>query len=167
MKIPWIKRGVVVLVMVVLVMFPIPVLLVSEPDHPPALVIPLVHGKTFSLEYVHSVQKTPVQEHFSLAPGNKLVLKSTTYQSLGVGLPFLPEEGNLVNDNGTFVLSGLNRQFNKIRIGFMPLAHQGLLYHGQHYQFKYYFAPGTLLEIEAKVFPLFITIWQVSHVRGG
>jgi hypothetical protein len=65
-----------------------------------------------------------------------------TYESFGVGLPFLPEEGKLHHVNGKYLLSDLKRKFDIINIGFMDLAQQELSYHGQEYSFRITFYPG-------------------------
>ncbi|MEW5899210.1 MAG: DUF1850 domain-containing protein, partial [Bacillota bacterium] len=46
----------------------LPVLAVAS-ERGPVLYLPLAKGETFSLTYVHSVQKTPVWENFSLGEG--------------------------------------------------------------------------------------------------
>jgi hypothetical protein len=128
----------------------IPVLIVSEQQGEEVLIIPLLHGREFDYQYLHSVQKTPVQEHFIALPNNQLLLTSTTYESFGVGLPFLPEEGKLHHVNGKYLLSDLKRKFDIINIGFMDLAQQELSYHGQEYSFRDYFLSGTKLVVEVK-----------------
>ncbi|MEA1962493.1 MAG: DUF1850 domain-containing protein [Bacillota bacterium] len=162
------KKAIIILftiLIMILLLIHIPVLVISERDSDKQLFIPLVREKAFSLEYVHSVQKTPVQEHFVLAPDNQLLLTSTHYQSYGVGLPYLPEEGNLVNDHGVFLLSGINRLFNEVNMGFMPLAKHGLIYHGKHYYFKNYFTSGALLQITVQEYSPIKTIWLMRE--GG
>lgn len=140
--------------------YPLPVLQVKEDNMNPALLIPLAQGQEFSLEYVHSVQKSPVQEHFVVVPGNHIKLVSTTYQSLGVGLPFLPSEGKLVNNQGTFELTGLNRVFREVRLAVMPVTYQGLIYNDRRYQFSNYFPSGTLIEISVQSYSPGQLIWK-------
>lgn len=59
---------------------------------------------TFSLGFTHSVMKTPVEEFYRVDRKDGLVLEKTVYQSYGVGLPFLPEEGELTVEDGVFTL---------------------------------------------------------------
>lgn len=151
---------VILLIIIAFCFFPLPVIVVSEQRGEPVLVIPMVHEKSFDLEYIHSVQKTPVQETLLLAPEGNLLLTSTTYRSLGVGLPFLPEEGTLFNDNGVFILSGLNRSFEQINLGFTPIGHQALLYNGQRFNLVDYFSPGAHVCIKAHSYSPAKIIWQ-------
>ncbi len=125
-------------------------LVISEQRGDEVLIIPMLNGREFDYQYIHSVQKTPVQEHFAAAPNNQLLLTSTTYQSFGVGLPFLPEEGDLEHIDGKYVLTGINREFDRVNIGFITLAHQELFYNGKSYNFRDYFKSGALLVVEVK-----------------
>lgn len=146
-------------------LLPVTTLSISQQNSKHQLLIPMVRQKTFSLYYLHSVQKTPVQEHFELAPGNKMILTSTHYQSYGVGLPFLPQEGKLVNKNGVFLLTGINRVYQEINIGFIPLAKQALLYKDKRYDFEDYFDSGSLLKLTVHRYSPFTLIWLM--LEGG
>lgn len=149
---------IIVLFLTVGLFYPLDTLFIAQQDSENQLLVPMFGQKSFSLSYLHSVQKTPVQEHFVLAPGNQLHLTSTQYQSYGVGLPFLAEEGTLLNDNGVFLLTGIDRFYGEINIGFMPLAEQSLWHGGKEYKFEQYFSPGSLLNISAQKFPPFTLI---------
>lgn len=114
-----------------------------------AILIPLWQGHHFTLEYRHSVNKTPVREEFVALPGRGLLLTGTAFQSYGVGTPFEPGEGRLVLRNGYFVLTGLHRQLPRLDLRVVPLNEYRLRYAGQDYPLSSYFAPGTLVQISA------------------
>ena len=80
--------------------------------------------KKFSLGYTHSVMKTEAEEFFIVGEKNSIELVRTEYKSYGVGLPFLPEEGNFKIENGKFILD-INRKFKTIPMVISPL--------GKHY----------------------------------
>lgn len=157
--------GLVILLLVFFLFFPVNALIAGNSEGQPVLVMLLFKEKEFAYEYVHSVQKTPVRENFVIKADNGLLLKSTDYQSLGVGLPFLPEEGRLVNDNGVFRLT-LNRPYENITLGFMPLAQQSLLFNNKHYYLSDYLKPGELLKIEVKKMSLAKIIWRTWQAGG-
>jgi len=151
-----------------LIFYPLPVLQVKDTNDQ-ALLIPLLRGKSFSLEYVHSVQKSPVRENFAAVAGNQIQLTSTTFQTLGVGLPFLSTEGQLVNNQGTFELTGQNRVFREIRLAVMPVSYQGLVYNNHQYLLSNYFLPGSLVEISIQSYSPGYLIWHRIAVifKGG
>ena len=67
-------------------------------------------GKEFSTRFIHSVQKTPVEEYFVVNDDcNGFILKSTRYRSFGVGLPFLESDGNFRREGDDFIMDDLNR----------------------------------------------------------
>lgn len=157
------------LILIIVLFYPLPSLVLSRQDGREILIIPLVYEKTFTYEYLHSVQKTPVQEHFVPAPGNVILLTSTTYSSLGVGLPFLPEEGKFVEENGVFKIENMNRRYEKITWGFMPIARQALIYGDKKYLFADYCEPGELIELKITnkcLAAIWYQNWQAGKEAG-
>lgn len=57
-----------------------------------------------TVRFIHSVQKTPVEEFLTAYADGHFHLTGTRYQSHGVGLPFLPEEGTFRQEGDYFVL---------------------------------------------------------------
>ena len=57
-----------------------------------------------TIHFIHSVQKTPVEEFLTAHADGHFHLTGTRYQSHGVGLPFLPEEGTFRQEGEYFVL---------------------------------------------------------------
>ena len=57
-----------------------------------------------TVHFIHSVQKTPVEEFLTAYADGHFHLTGTRYQSHGVGLPFLPEEGTFRQEDDYFVL---------------------------------------------------------------
>ena len=58
----------------------------------------------FTIHFIHSVQKTPVEEFLTAHADGHFHLAGTRYQSHGVGLPFLPEEGAFRQEGEYFIL---------------------------------------------------------------
>ena len=50
-------------------------------------------GETFSLSFVHSVEKSPVTDYFRIDDACRIVLYETTFRSLNTGLPATISEG--------------------------------------------------------------------------
>lgn len=110
--------------------------------------VALGSNRDFSLRYTHSVEKTPVFENFHVLDDGKFILKSTRYRSQGVGLPFLPLEGQLtVTQDGWFILEGLNREFQEIKLRVGPEAKLVLICDGREYPIYEWYPPGSLVLI--------------------
>ena len=80
-------------------------------------VIPARAGQPFSIHFIHSVQRTPVEENLQInGARNGFDLLSTKYQSFGVGLPFLASEGSFHEEGDYFVLDGMQRRFPSLSL---------------------------------------------------
>ncbi|GBF35067.1 DUF1850 domain-containing protein [Desulfocucumis palustris] len=151
----------------IILFFKMPYLVVADLNGKTVLQFSLAVDKGFSLYYVHSVQKTPVWEYYSLDSGDRLALNSTVYDSLGVGLPFLAGDGKLTEDGGKFILTGINRRFREVNIRAVPLARQALIYRGRMYYYNDYFASGALVNIKVRRLSAVDIISQSIRGRKG
>lgn len=82
------------------------------------IVKPLIGEVNLRIRYIHSVQKTPVEEYLKVKTFGKIKLYETRYQSFGVGLPFLGSEGEFYQD-GDFYVMDMEREFKSLilRVG--------------------------------------------------
>ncbi len=73
-------------------------------------------GMEFSTRFIHSVQKTPVEEFFVVNEDRDgFLLLRTRYYSFGVGLPFLPTDGSFYREGDSFVMDEMNRPLPEIQ----------------------------------------------------
>ena len=121
--------------------------LVLESPGQPERVIELGSVKTFSLQYTHSVEKTPVIENFTILENGILLLTSTKYRSYGVGLPFLPSEGKLTVADGWLLLEDLHREYRDIRVRVGPEAELSLEYDQKFFPLYQWYPAGSLVII--------------------
>ena len=68
-----------------------------------------------TIHFIHSVQKTPVEEFLTAHTDGHFHLAGTRYQSHGVGLPFLPEEGAFRQEGDCFVLA-MERDYSELSL---------------------------------------------------
>ena len=54
-------------------------------------------GGEWNYHYKHSVQQTPVDEYFRVNGVDDMTMTHTTYESLGVWLPYDPSEGTFTS----------------------------------------------------------------------
>ena len=69
----------------------------------------------FTIHFIHSVQKTPVEEFLTAHADGHFHLTGTRYRSHGVGLPFLPEEGTFRQEGDYFVLD-MDRDYSELSL---------------------------------------------------
>lgn len=73
-------------------------------------------GFEFSVEFIHSVNKTPVKDTYRVENG-KIRAYSTTYRSFGAGVQTQLEDGQIMNvdDNGNMIITGYNITYDPLR----------------------------------------------------
>ena len=79
---------------------------------------PAADGTKIVVNFIHSVQKTPVEECLAVESSGFRLMYSR-YQSFGVGLPFLASEGSFRQDGDFFVMDNMNRFYQNLefRVG--------------------------------------------------
>ncbi|MGN8647770.1 DUF1850 domain-containing protein [Gracilibacillus sp. HCP3S3_G5_1] len=65
-------------------------------------------GETFSHEYIHSVEKSPVKEVFQFSTSGELVTMESWTKSFGAGMPY-QREGDVELKDGFYVMRNINR----------------------------------------------------------
>ena len=73
-------------------------------------------GSEFSVEFIHSVNKSPVIDVFVIKDG-KIVADRTIYSAFGAGVQTEIEEGQTLeyDENGNMVVSGFNIVFPEVK----------------------------------------------------
>ena len=105
-------------------------------------------GDTWYIEFIHSVQKTPVQEYFLVRGKNDLLLEKTIYQSMGVGLPFMASEGKLKTTGDGHFLLEMHREYQTLKLRTGLEACPKIYFGGNVLPIYNLYEPGTLVEIK-------------------
>lgn len=104
-------------------------------------------GLPFSIHFIHSVQKTPVLENLEINEARDgFTLLSTKYQSFGVGLPFLAEEGDFREEGDYYVFDHMNRHFPALSLRTGVGTQLTLIVAGREYRLYERYAPGTRID---------------------
>lgn len=76
---------------------------------------PVEDGTRFTVEFIHSVNKSPVKDEFETR-GRDILAISTTYSSFGAGVQTELNEGEKLeyDDNGNMVVSGFDLKFERL-----------------------------------------------------
>ena len=74
-------------------------------------------GDTFSLTFVHSVEKSDVTDYFRIDGDYRIILYQTEFRSLNTGLPAVVSPGEILErTDGGFRLTGLARVLPEIDV---------------------------------------------------
>ncbi len=110
----------------------------------------LCDGK-FTIVFVHSVEKTLVEECFTIEPDGSLILFEARYTSYGAGLPS-DAEGGFAFEDGKFLLK-LHRKFERITLRVSHVEGHGILFSDGTVWFKDIANVNDALTIYVKVLP--------------
>ncbi len=70
-------------------------------------------GDTFTIKWIHSVEKTPWREIYQLTNEGELLLIETAFQSFGAGVPH--QKGTMTVENGEVIIRDMNEQISVFR----------------------------------------------------
>lgn len=75
-------------------------------------------GDSFSITFIHSVNKSPVTDWYETDKNGRIWLRSTVYYDFGAGVPFDLNEGESLDyaENGAMVISNINREISPFLI---------------------------------------------------
>lgn len=73
-------------------------------------------GSEFAVEFIHSVNKSPVKDVFVIR-GGKIVADRTVYSAFGAGVQTEIEDGQTLeyDSNGNMIVSGFDIVFHKVK----------------------------------------------------
>ena len=111
-----------------------------------------------TIRFIHSVQKTPVEEFLTAHADGHFHLTGTRYQSHGVGLPFLPEEGTFRREGDYFVLD-MDRDYPELSLRTGVGTELTIEAEGQTVPAYEMYPPGT--RIDLVVAPLYTYFWKL------
>jgi len=99
----------------------------------------LAADERFTVRFLHSWARSPVDEVYQIDAGNNIVLKETVYEDFGAGLPHEPEnpESLMSVENGKIYIRNINRIVPdlQIRAGRFVADHK-LLYRDKRVAFS-------------------------------
>ena len=109
---------------------------------------PAKPGESFSIRFIHSVQKTPVVENLVINDTQDgFILISTKYQSFGVGLPFLAEEGEFHKEGDYFDFDQMNRRFSSLSLRTGVGTELTLTLQDKEYRLYEQMPPGSRIDL--------------------
>ena len=100
-----------------------------------------------TINFIHSVQKTPVIEELEF-DGENFVLLRTKYKSHGVGLPFMESDGDFREENGIFIMDNMNRQIKNLELRTGVGTQLTINFNGQEIKLYEKFSPGTKIKFK-------------------
>lgn len=111
-------------------------------------VVDAKEGLPLTIEFTHSVQKTPVIEELSYKDSEFILLR-TRYKSLGVGLPFDTGDGNFRREDDWFIMDDMNRHFKNLELRTGKGTRLKITLNNREYELYKKFPLGTKIVVRA------------------
>ena len=103
-------------------------------------------GLPLTIKFMHSVQKTPVEEDLEF-DGEGWIVHRTRYKSQGVGLPFLESDGKFRFEGDWFVMDGMERRIKNLSLRTGVGTQLTLVLDGDEIKLFEMFEPGTRIDL--------------------
>ena len=116
-------------------------------EHETVAVVDAREDLPMIVEFVHSVQKTPVVEELFFS-GGEFILRCTKYQSQGVGLPFDESDGNFRREGTHFVMDDMDRRFKSLEFRTGKGTRLTLTVDGRKFELYKKFPVGTKIVVK-------------------
>ncbi|MBQ9479122.1 MAG: DUF1850 domain-containing protein [Selenomonadaceae bacterium] len=108
--------------------------------------IPARAGLSLTIKFMHSVQKTPVEEDLEF-DGAVWIVHRTRYKSQGVGLPFMESDGDFRREGDWFVMDGMERRIDRLSLRTGLGTQLTLELDGKEIKLYEMFEPGTRIDL--------------------
>lgn len=121
--------------------------IIPEGDKSP-IIFATNSGEGWEIRFTHSVEKTPVDEYFTVNGVNDLTMTHTRFESFGWGFPYSPADGKIKEtDDGRFELI-MNRPYKSVKMRIAVQARPCIIHEGTVYDLCDMYGQGTLIEIK-------------------
>ncbi len=139
----------------------VPVLTIRNGSGRLLRIFPLGAGETFAPRYLQSVARRPVSEIFSASRGGGLLLRETTFDAFGAGLPFEPYDAErFVFEKERFRIVGMRRSFPNVSVRVGRVAEHTLLWRGREMLLRVWEKPGKPLTFGIEERPVLCIVLQ-------
>jgi hypothetical protein len=115
---------------------------IENSDGADILSLPIQAGGHFRISYIHSSDKTPVEDTFQIDKAGQLVLVEEAFLWYGAGLEFQNHHGIQLTYDGKWSMVRLNRVFPELVIRVGRIAKQRLILKDQSIDFDRLANPG-------------------------
>lgn len=144
------RQGVILVIIIVLgiiAIFPINVFYIKSSEGSIFKKI-LRPGEIFALEYIHSWDKTPVRDVFTINKDNNLVLLAEEYQWMGAGLDYHPREEFEFDEDTVRILK--NKEIEELNLAVGSVSKQHLCFGNEKIPLAHLQPPGSKIILKSK-----------------
>lgn len=121
-------------------------------------------GDCFSLKYIHSVNKSPVEDVFEIADDNSIVLRKTVFLSFGAGVPTEAEDGQVFDLKDDRVeISNIDRPVSNFLLKVGTVADHTLCIGERQIRLDSLADPMRTVRLEVRNVPIILTLRGIGN----
>lgn len=125
-------------------------------------------GQTFSIKYIHSVNKSPVEDIFDISHSNRIVLKKTIFRSFGAGIPYELEDGQSLDVMGDRIeISNINKRIDRFLLKIGTVAEHTLCIKGREIRMDSLAGPMRTVRLEVQNVRVTFFLRRIINERKG
>lgn len=150
---------IIILLLIAALCSPVSQRLTVAKDGRVLLALPIETGERFSICYLHSANRSPVEDVIEWT-GTEFMVRETIYKTFGAGIP-IPADGigtELIKTNEGYVLQNINKPMESFLLMTQSVPDHRLVHQNASYRLIDYGGVGTMLDIRVRRVSL-ITIW--------
>lgn len=131
------------------------------------LALPAAAGEPFTLTYLHSIARRPVEEVFYVTPEGQILVDKTVWDMNGAGLPAGPEPGmEFELEDGKYILSHMGRRYKEVVLAVGWVAQHKLVYRRRILPLARLTPPGQAVRLLAGVHPRWLVLYEKARWLG-
>lgn len=144
------RQGVILVILLILgtiLIYPVNVFYISSSE---GIIFEktLRPGETFALEYIHSWDKTPVRDIFTINRKNNLVLLVEEYSWMGAGLDYHPREKFKFDKDKVRIFK--NKELGELNLAVGSVSKQHLCFGKNKIPLVHLQSPGSKIVLKSK-----------------
>jgi hypothetical protein len=123
-------------------------------------------GDTFGMKYVHSVNKSPVEDVFEILDDNSIMLKKTIFRSFGAGVPTGLEDGQVMEvGDDRIVIDNIDRKIDSYLLRIGTVAEHTLCINGLEIRMDSLAMPKRSVSLEVRSVPVTFFLRGITNER--
>lgn len=120
-------------------------------------------GDIFSVKYVHSVNKSPIEDVFEIERNYGIKLTKTIFYSFGAGVPCEPEPGQVfIQKEDRLEIINMNRHIDNYLLKVGTVADHTLCINGREYRLDQLAAPRQTIRFKVQRIPVYYILKGVN-----
>lgn len=159
--------GIILISIIILSIFYLPVFkrftVIEEKTGKVLFYTDISNGDVFSVKYIHSVNKSPIEDVFEIEQNDGIKLIKTVFHSFGAGVPCELEPGQiLISKEDRMEITNINKHIDRYLLKVGTVANHTLCIQGREFLLDHLAAPKQTIRLEVRRIPVYYILKGVN-----